>query len=104
MSTRGELYDHIYGAFDALDDPSEKRDTPSIITEVLLAAGYSKPRTITTAEELDALPDGSAVLDDDGDASTKHNGMWHGYEMSPLASRWLATCGPFTVLYETKSA
>jgi hypothetical protein len=29
----------------------------------ILAAGYRKPRTITTAEELDALPVGSVILD-----------------------------------------
>ena len=31
--------------------------------DVILAAGYSKPRTITTAEELDALAVGSVILD-----------------------------------------
>ena len=29
---------------------------PQAAAEFVLAAGYSKPRTITTAEELDALP------------------------------------------------
>ena len=33
------------------------------LADVLLAAGYSKPRTITTVEELDALPFGSVVID-----------------------------------------
>ena len=32
--------------------------------DALLAAGYRKPRTITTAEELDALPRGAVVLSD----------------------------------------
>lgn len=31
--------------------------------DAILAAGYRKPRTVTTAEELDALPVGSVVLD-----------------------------------------
>ncbi|WNM64536.1 hypothetical protein SEA_MIDNIGHTRAIN_49 [Arthrobacter phage MidnightRain] len=34
--------------------------------ETLLEAGYRKPRTITTAEELDALPFGSVILDPTG--------------------------------------
>jgi len=34
----------------------------------VLAGGYRKPRTIATAEELDALPDRSVILDRDGDA------------------------------------
>lgn len=34
----------------------------SIAADDILAAGYRRPRTITTAEELDALAEGSAVL------------------------------------------
>jgi len=74
------------------------------IADAILAAGYSMPRTITSQEELDALEDGSAVLDADADVSTKHAGKWHGYEMAPLDSRKFSKCGPFTILYEPKSA
>ena len=35
------------------------------LAQGILDAGYRKPRTITTAEELDALPVGSVVLDAD---------------------------------------
>ena len=31
--------------------------------DAILAAGYRKPRQVTTVEELDALPDGSIILD-----------------------------------------
>jgi hypothetical protein len=34
--------------------------------DAILAAGYRKPRTITTAEELDALQYGAAVVHDEG--------------------------------------
>jgi hypothetical protein len=68
--------------------------------EAVLNAGYRKSRTITTAEELDALPEGSAVLDADRDVSTKHADKWHGYEMNPLDSRKFSKCGPFAVLHE----
>jgi hypothetical protein len=56
------------------------------ISEAILAAGYSKPRTITTVAELDALPDGSVVLSDsyhsdvDGTAISFqrwYDGRWH---------------------------
>lgn len=66
MSARDELYKCVFDAFDALDDPAETRNAPAIITDDLISAGYSKPRTITTAEELDTLPDESVVLSDFG--------------------------------------
>jgi len=34
--------------------------------DAILAAGYRKPRTVSTVEELEALPIGSVVLDRDG--------------------------------------
>jgi hypothetical protein len=34
--------------------------------DAILAAGYRKPRTITTAEELDALPLNTIILDAEG--------------------------------------
>lgn len=57
---RDELAVHLAAAYGDL----EVR-TPDIrAAESILAAGYSKPRTITitTVEELDALPVGSVVL------------------------------------------
>jgi hypothetical protein len=36
------------------------------LADAILAAGYRKPRTVTTAEELDALPVGSVILDPAG--------------------------------------
>lgn len=44
------------------DENREHHDYAYEIADRLIAAGYSKPRTITTAEELDALPVGSVVL------------------------------------------
>ena len=43
--------------------------TTTKAVERILAAGYRKPRTITTAEELDALLNGSVVL------STQYTGQ-----------------------------
>jgi hypothetical protein len=70
------------------------------IADAVLAAGYRAQRTITTVEELEALPDGSAVLDRYGDVSTKHAHWWHGYETSPLLSSKVAKFGPLTVIHE----
>jgi hypothetical protein len=51
MSARDELFQLILGR------------TATKAVERILAAGYSKPRTIATIEELDALPAGSVILD-----------------------------------------
>ncbi|AYR01549.1 hypothetical protein PP639_gp049 [Arthrobacter phage Seahorse] len=68
MSTRDELADLIE---DAIDDviyncadapPSLTGLVAHHATEAVLAAGYRKSRTITTPEELAALPVGSVVL------------------------------------------
>ena len=52
--------------------------------DTVWAKGYRKPRAITTAEELDALPDGSAILDGSGDVAQKLSGWWHFPETSPM--------------------
>jgi hypothetical protein len=67
--------------------------------DAILAAGYRKPRTISTVEELDALPNGSIIRDDEGD----------GWQFFGLMG-WFVTGGdkdgsesptlPATVLYE----
>ncbi|WNT44956.1 hypothetical protein SEA_ABBYDAISY_62 [Arthrobacter phage AbbyDaisy] len=90
-----------------LAEPDWSLSVPKVakdnIRKLLAIIEESKPRTITTVKELDALADGSAVLDADSDISTKHGGRWHGYEMAPLDSRKFSKCGPFTVLHEPES-
>lgn len=105
MSARDEQPSYI--AFAAANVRQKAPTSATIVRELLdrierdgAALKASQPRTITTTAELDALPEGAAVLDADRVVSTKHNGMWHGYEMNPLDSRKFAKCGPFTVLYE----
>jgi hypothetical protein len=51
MSARDELFQLILGR------------TTTKAVERILAAGYSKPRTITTVEELDALVAGTIIRD-----------------------------------------
>lgn len=45
------------------------------IADGLLTAGYRKPRTITTAEELDALPDRAVILSRFKDGIPMHSTM-----------------------------
>lgn len=71
------------------------------------------PRTITTAAELDALPEGSVVRDREGDVWIKgddedHNGdEWYGtkYNRSTaFNSEWVADYGPVTLLVPATAA
>jgi hypothetical protein len=50
------------------------------LADAILAAGYSRPRTITSADELDALPVGSVVLS----AAYRH----HATHMQVAFQRW----------------
>lgn len=74
------------------NNPDMHRELPSAgdfcgdVESAVLAAGYRKPRTVTTVEELDALPVGSVVLslayhsDVNGMAivfQRWHDGLWH---------------------------
>lgn len=67
MSERDELAEIIQDCGEYI--PGSHADdyvSPNKAADAILAAGYRKPRIITTAEELDALPVGSVVLDNDG--------------------------------------
>lgn len=54
---RDELAEIVYDAW----RHEEPRDTAEIAADAILAAGYRKPRQVTTVEELDALPIRSIV-------------------------------------------
>lgn len=68
--------------------------------DALLAAGYRKPRIITTAEELGALPYGSVVLDADRATATKLDAYF--WEVAGFASHFRveAIDLPATVLHD----
>ena len=68
--------------------------------DAILAAGYRKPRTITTREELEALPQGSIVLDATGDVTRLRGGSWYTYETEPMTHTRMSRYLPATVLYE----
>ena len=62
-------------------------------------AGWSKPRTVNSAAELDALPNMTVVMDNCDDVSQKRGGQWCGYETADLTSKQIAKYGPLTVLF-----
>ncbi|WP_341394047.1 hypothetical protein [Arthrobacter sp. G119Y2] len=70
--------------------------------EALIAKGYRKPRTITTVEELDALPRGSVIRDGDEELMEKTDIGWccwvylEGFLSSELAL-------PATVIHEPET-
>jgi hypothetical protein len=73
------------------------------IMDAILAAGYRKPRAITTAEELDALAIRSVILDCDLDICRKNRyGRWESFDEpdQTWSSTGLAGCLPATVLHE----
>jgi hypothetical protein len=69
--------------------------------DAILAAGYRKPRTITTEAELHALRDGSAVSAA-GDVHIK-NGRWMD-RLGEFSPAWLLLeMGVVTIVYEEPS-
>ena len=94
MSARDELFQLILGR------------TTTKAVERILDAGYLRPRTITTEEELDALPVGSILLDVDGDACQRFRGGWRATVNEPNDDPWLSDTLevdlPATVVHEAK--
>jgi hypothetical protein len=63
----------------------------------ILAAGYQRPRTITTVEELDALPAGT-IIRDPLPCIKWGSGMWGTFSGDSVGSNRIDF--PATVLYE----
>ena len=102
MNAREELAALIESGYAGDDGDCPYEHAPSI-ADAILAAGYRKPRTITTAEELDALPLESVVKSAEGNVWEFLVGGWFetasrvGHVASDLAL-------PATVLYEPEAA
>jgi hypothetical protein len=106
MSTRDELAATVEGALDsshgiiAWAGPAQED-----IADAILAAGYSKPRTITTAEELDGLDVGTVVMDGQGEVARKLAYGWRVLVSESGFDAWLSdpleeTYLPAIVLHE----
>lgn len=80
-------------------------DTPDQIVQELARLGALSPRVVTTAAELDALTDGTIVLDgwmQDRDAWRRDVGYWWSTSRADrdgFGSNHLADMGPVTVLW-----
>ncbi|MDN4644956.1 hypothetical protein [Arthrobacter sp. PsM3] len=88
MSARGELTTLILGK------------TAPRAADAILAAGYTKPRTVTTRDEVAALPEGSVLIDSAGDVAQLRHGLWCSYETAAMTHGRMAKYTPATVLYE----
>ena len=99
-----EAWSHGTMSQDDFTPANEESDLIAEIAAAVLEAGYTKPRQVTTVEELDALPIYSVVLDADG-VAYQHYGQWEagGTEIQWSAEgRWWFTNQipfPTTVLY-----
>lgn len=77
--------------------------------DAIYAAGYRKPRTVTTVEELDALAEGSVVMGFDMDreqlVSAKQYGEWRqaGTDDGWQANGLIENYGELTVLHEPEA-
>ena len=93
-----ELADIIKREYIRAIDRKRVSDCYDAPADAILAAGYRKPRTITTEAELHELQDGSAVSAD-GDVHIK-NGRWVD-RLGEFSPAWLLLeMGTVTVLYE----
>ena len=114
MNARDELAQLIATTLDRIfgNREAEPAQQDYKLTDELLAAGYSKPRTITTAEELDALGRGASVLDagqnvwtNDGDSLDQWGCVHH--DDYPVSLVWRGSADvalPATVLFEGVAA
>jgi len=75
MSAEMDLHDIIYPAVKPWGGTGLV-GASSLAAQQILAAGYSKPRTVTTSEELDALNEGAVVLDSDEWVLRKNRLSW----------------------------
>ncbi|MDJ0405863.1 hypothetical protein QNA23_20385 [Rhodococcus erythropolis] len=88
-----------------LAEPNGWRLNRDSLAYRLLAAGWSKPLTVNSAAELDALPVNSVVVDASDTPRTKRYGDshmgagWTNAGRSPLSSRELADGRPMRVLF-----
>jgi hypothetical protein len=58
------------------------RDVLETRDQVLSTAESSRPAELTTSEEVAALPDGSVILDKQGDVWQRRLDSWCGYEVA----------------------
>ena len=84
------IYDTLNGQYGDFCMPDDAADA-------ILEAGWRPPaRTVTTVEELDALPEGTMIRDSEGTVAENWDGTWY----VTGAGRYWNEDLPATVLYE----
>ncbi|MEA1798528.1 hypothetical protein [Rhodococcus qingshengii] len=104
---RDELAEKVFDLLVTAESMGEQRRNVIAhgIAMGLEDAGWSKPRTVNSAAELDALPVNSVVVDASDTPRTKRYGDshmgagWTNAGRSPLSSRELADGRPMRVLF-----
>lgn len=113
MSTERDELAEMRGELAELAADAAERDDDDWMTEAadaILAAGYRKPRTITTTEELDTLPVDSVIVDYRGSAYQWGIGLdgsegWASTrDSNPITTNHLLRFQPLTVLHEGSRA
>ena len=103
MTARDELENIVHDAMYPGGDRDDRMTWPRSIFDAataFLAAGYTKPRTISTVEELDALPVG-AIVQDAYAVGCQRTNKWLHHEWERIGHA--NPHGPYlpaTVLYE----
>lgn len=93
----GSDWDHL----DAADKNAVREHALPFVfhgTRALEDLGFTKPRTVVTVAELDALPDMSAVLDDMDGPLTRFDSWWRAADGAQFHSMDVVL--PATVLWE----
>jgi len=103
MNARERFAADISAATDHWNLPIIGSDAEKIAVE-LEEKGYRKPRTITTRDEVAALPEGSVLIDSSGDVAQLRHGLWCSYETSAMTHHRMAKYTPATVIYTPEEA
>lgn len=100
-----QLFNLIENTISAVIESAGPEDEYWEAASAVLKAGWSRPRTVNSAAELDALPVNSVVVDASDAPRTKRYGDshmgagWTNAGRSPLSSRELADGRPMRVLF-----
>ena len=97
------IEEHYYDGSSGWISYEECQEAEEQMADAILAAGWRPPaRTVTTEEELDALPEGTVVRDHDGAVAENWDCTW----FSTDGYRYLheTSAFPATVLYEPKES
>ena len=94
------IEEHYYDGRSGWISYEDRQEAEERMADAILAAGFRPPaRTVTTVEELDALPDGTVVRDSEGATAGRVDWLW--FYIDPYGPASLIAL-PTTVLYEPK--